>query len=59
MVLRQQAEMPEAKTVEQGRRVTADEITITFTFDYPYDAFPQDLALYFSTSYSRSSPTSR
>jgi peptide/nickel transport system permease protein len=31
-------------------------ITITFTFDYPYSGFPQDLAVYFDVSYQVKKP---
>lgn len=48
------AEMPETKTSEplgEGR-----DIIITFTFDYPYDAFPQDLIVFFQTSFDSKQP---
>jgi peptide/nickel transport system permease protein len=32
------------------------EIVLTYTFDYPYDGFPQDLRLYLETSYERKRP---
>lgn len=48
------AGQPETKKVQplgEGR-----DILITFTFDYPYDAFPQDLILYFQAKYATKQP---
>lgn len=28
-----------------------DDVTLTYTFDYPYDDFPQEMAFYFTASY--------
>lgn len=42
------------KTVETGR--SGSTITLTYTFDYQYDAFPQDLILYFTSEYETSKP---
>jgi peptide/nickel transport system permease protein len=40
------------------RQVAEDvgETTISFAFDYPYAGFPQDLAIYLSSSYSQKKP---
>ncbi len=48
------AEMPETKSSEPLGE--GHDITITFTFDYPYDAFPQDLIIFFQTSYISKQP---
>jgi peptide/nickel transport system permease protein len=32
------------------------EVTMTFNFDYPYDEFPQELALYFKSTYAEKPP---
>jgi peptide/nickel transport system permease protein len=32
------------------------EITLTYTFDYTYDSFPQELILYFTSAYSAKQP---
>lgn len=31
-------------------------VVITFTFDYPYDAFPQDIAVFFTSHYDKKEP---
>ncbi len=46
--------LPETKTIQPLNEGRA--ILITFTFDFPYDAFPQDLAVYFRTSYVAKQP---
>lgn len=48
------AALPETKTTQplgDGK-----EILITFKFDYPYDAFPQDLIIYFQARYTAKQP---
>ncbi len=32
------------------------DVTMSFAFDYPYDAFPQDLVIYFTAVYSEQQP---
>jgi peptide/nickel transport system permease protein len=46
-----QPEMKKSQPLGEGR-----DILITFTFDYPYDAFPQDLILYFQAKYATKQP---
>jgi peptide/nickel transport system permease protein len=46
--------MPEVKTVEPMG--AGDDIFITFELDYLYDAFPQDLILYFNARYTEKQP---
>jgi peptide/nickel transport system permease protein len=48
------AEMPEVKTSEPFGE--GDDIFITLEFDYPYDAFPQDLIVYFTARYVEKQP---
>lgn len=38
------------------RETNTDEIVITFIFDYPFDAFPQELFIDFSTTYLDTPP---
>ncbi len=48
------ATQPETKTVKpfgEGR-----DILINFTFDYPYDGFPQDLIVYFQVKFESKQP---
>jgi peptide/nickel transport system permease protein len=33
-----------------------NDVVITFPFEYPYDGFPQDLTLYFSSRYDKKKP---
>ncbi len=33
-----------------------NEVTITYTFDYPYDEFPQEMAIYFKAGYTENPP---
>ena len=42
------------KTVTQGDGVT--QIEIVYTFDYPYQIFPQDMILYFAPEYAEKQP---
>ena len=42
------------KTVTPGETTT--EVLITFTFDYQYDAFPQDIAVFFTSAYDAKEP---
>ena len=42
------------KTLTPGD--TMDETAITFTFDYPYDDYPQDIAIYFTSNYTGKQP---
>jgi len=42
------------KTVTPGDTTT--EVLITFSFDYPYDDFPQDIAVFFTTTFSGKEP---
>jgi peptide/nickel transport system permease protein len=42
------------KTVEEGN--SSKEITITYSFDYQYDTFPQELSLYFTSQYQEKQP---
>jgi peptide/nickel transport system permease protein len=42
------------KTVTPGETTT--EVLITFTFDYPYDDFPQDIAVFFTSVYDAKEP---
>lgn len=42
------------KTIIPG--ATMNEELITYTFDYPYDDFPQDIAIYFSAQYITKQP---
>lgn len=44
-----------SKTFEAGSQ-GINKLTITYAFDYPYDAFPQELALYFKSTYSEKQP---
>lgn len=48
------AEMPETKTSESLGE--GHDIVITFTFDYPYDAFPQDVIIFFQTTFTSKQP---
>jgi peptide/nickel transport system permease protein len=40
----------------ETRQDGTEKITITYTFDYPYDDFPQDLILYTTSNYSTKKP---
>jgi peptide/nickel transport system permease protein len=42
------------KTVTLGD--TMDETVITFTFDYPYDDYPQDIVIFFTAQYTEKQP---
>lgn len=46
--------LPETKTAQPFG--DGQDIVINFTFDFPYDAFPQDLAIYFRTTYTSKQP---
>jgi len=35
---------------------TLTDVTLSFAFDYPYDAFPQELAIYFTAVFSEQQP---
>ncbi len=48
------AEMPEIKSSEPLG--DGHDITIDFTFDFPYDAFPQDLIVFFTTNFISKQP---
>jgi peptide/nickel transport system permease protein len=41
------------KTVETG---TQNEIVMTFTFDYAYEAFPQEMIFYFTSNFEEKNP---
>ncbi len=41
---------------EVSERETGRNITLTFTFDYTYDDFPQELILYFHNTYEEKEP---
>ncbi len=43
------------KVVVEGANDT-NEITLTYSFDYQYDAFPQEISLYFATKYDTKQP---
>jgi peptide/nickel transport system permease protein len=43
------------KEVIKGEQGTS-RINITYTFDFPYDAFPQDILLYFKADYREKQP---
>ncbi len=43
------------KTMTPGEQETS-RILITYTFDFPYSAFPQELALYFAPQYTAKAP---
>jgi peptide/nickel transport system permease protein len=43
------------KEVIQGDQSTS-RVNITYTFDYPYDAYPQDILLYFTTTFQEKEP---
>jgi peptide/nickel transport system permease protein len=45
---------PASKTVQPGTTETA--VTITFTFDYAYDSFPQEMMIYFTTRFTKKQP---
>jgi len=45
---------PELKTVEETSGM--NRITILFNIDYPYDGFPQDLILYFTSNFTEKQP---
>jgi peptide/nickel transport system permease protein len=42
------------KTVIPGDKL--NETLITYTFDYPYDDYPQDIAIFFTTVYTEKQP---
>jgi peptide/nickel transport system permease protein len=45
--------------VRKSTRLVSEDVaqtTISFAFDYPYAAFPQDLAVYLSSNYSHKKP---
>lgn len=42
------------KTVEKGEGT--DTATFIYAFDYPYDGFPQEMALYFKSTYNEKQP---
>jgi peptide/nickel transport system permease protein len=44
-----------AKTVGQDAQGNP-QVTITYTIDYPYDAFPPDMALYMTAQYDKKQP---
>jgi peptide/nickel transport system permease protein len=46
---------PSAKTVETNSD-GSKTITITYTFDYPYDTFPQEMVLYFKSTFVAKNP---
>jgi peptide/nickel transport system permease protein len=43
------------KTVETDAQGLS-EVTMTYTFDFPYDEFPQEMALYFKATYAENPP---
>jgi peptide/nickel transport system permease protein len=43
------------KEVIKGEQATS-RINITYTFDFPYDSFPQDIILYFTATYKEKQP---
>jgi peptide/nickel transport system permease protein len=43
------------KEVIKGDQNTS-RVNITYTFDYPYDAYPQDILLYFTTKFEEKQP---
>lgn len=43
-----------SKTVTEAQGVKS--ITLTYTFDYPYDAFPQEIAIFFNAKYEAKQP---
>ncbi|MGE5124575.1 MAG: ABC transporter permease [Acidobacteriaceae bacterium] len=43
-----------SKTFTAGEKM--DQSVITFTFDYPYGDFPQDIAIYFTARYAEKQP---
>lgn len=46
-------------TVEKSREVVTEEMTEiawTFTFDYPYDDFPQEVSIFFDAQYEEKAP---
>jgi peptide/nickel transport system permease protein len=45
---------PDSKVVETGK--DGDTITITYTFDYQYDDFPQEMMVYFKTTFQGKQP---
>jgi peptide/nickel transport system permease protein len=42
------------KVFTPGEKI--DETVITYTFDYPYDDYPQDIAVFFTTNYTQKQP---
>jgi peptide/nickel transport system permease protein len=45
---------PNSKVVETGK--DGDTVTITYTFDYQYDDFPQEMMVYFKTTFQGKQP---
>jgi peptide/nickel transport system permease protein len=45
---------PDAKVVETG--TDGDKITITYTFDYQYEDFPQEMMVYFKATFQEKQP---
>lgn len=43
-------------TVVKESSAGYDDVTFTYTFEYPYDAFPQELAFYFDTVFVEKEP---
>lgn len=54
LVLNTQADSVTKTVTDKGDGLT--ETVITYTFDYPYDSFPKELALYFTSVYSEKQP---
>jgi len=48
------SKQPELKTVEETSGM--NKYTILFTIDYPYDGFPQEIVLYFTSNYVEKQP---
>ena len=47
------------KSVEKTREVVSEDMTdidFSFTFDYPYDGFPQEISVFFDTVYEEKQP---
>lgn len=46
-------------TVSKSRTIVSEElndITFTFTFDFPYDDFPQEMTIFFTSTYIQKTP---
>jgi peptide/nickel transport system permease protein len=56
MIFMDSRDVTVSKVFQPGSSGNIEDITITFTLDYPYGGFPRDLLLYFDSEYEQKKP---